>query len=245
MKGRIHSIETFGTVDGPGIRFVLFMQGCALRCQYCHNADTWNPSEGRQVSVDEVLAEVESYLPYYQLSGGGITVSGGEPTLQTPFVTELFRQCKERWGLHTTLDSSGFCEVEQKRELLKWTDLVLLDLKMIDPKKHLALTGQPNERILTFARTLSEQGKNFWVRHVLVPGVTDSEEDLIALGKFIGQLNGVQRVEVLPYHQMGIYKWKLQGLEYPLEGVKPPSEQEVERAYRLIAIGKGEGVASL
>lgn len=238
MTGRIHSLETFGTLDGPGIRFVLFMQGCALQCQYCHNPDSWNNQIGKVVSVDDVLAEIEPYISYYKGSGGGITVSGGEPTLQAPFVAELFKACKEKWNLHTTLDSSGFCESSHVEQLLRYTDLVLLDLKQMNNQRHKALTGQPNDRILKFARWLSDRGTAMWVRHVLVPGRTDDEQDLTALGQFIGSLNGVERFEILPYHRMGIYKWEQLGKPYELGGVGTPTDIEVERAYRIIAVAR-------
>ncbi|WP_123040375.1 pyruvate formate-lyase-activating protein [Cohnella candidum] len=236
--GRIHSLETFGTVDGPGIRFVLFVQGCALRCQYCHNPDSWDPAAGRLVSVEDVLAEIEPYVEYYKSSGGGITVTGGEPTLQAPFVAQLFKACKERWGLHTALDSSGFCETSHARELLDVTDLVLLDLKMMNEAGHRELTGQPNERILQFARYLSERGTKMWIRRVLVPGWTDGAEELLALGTFLGELNGVEKVEILPYHRMGVYKWKQLGIPYMLEGIQEPSKQDVERARQWIEKGR-------
>lgn len=234
MNGRIHSIETFGTVDGPGIRFVLFMQGCALQCQFCHNPDTWSHSGGKLVTADEILEELEPYLAYYRGSGGGITVSGGEPTLQAPFVAELFRLCKERYQLHTAIDSSGFCEIEHHTDLMDVTDLVLLDLKMMDNDKHITLTSQPNARILHTARWLSEHGKRVWIRHVLIPGITDGEEDLRLLGRMVAELKTVERLELLPYHQMGVYKWEMLGKAYPLEGVPTPTRQEVDRAYEII-----------
>lgn len=231
-------METFGTLDGPGIRFVLFMQGCALQCRYCHNPDSWDTRAGKLMSVEQVLAELEPYLAYYRRNGGGITVSGGEPTLQAPFVAELFRQVKSRWGLSTALDSSGFCEPSHAEELLSATDLVLLDLKEIHPDRHLALTGQPNERILKFASWLSDRGTKMWIRHVLVPGVTDAQEDLLALGRFIGKLRGVDKFEILPYHRMGVYKWEQLGRPYTLEGIQSPTDKEVKRAYRLVEAGR-------
>lgn len=243
MIGRIHSVETFGTVDGPGIRFVLFMQGCALQCLFCHNPDSWNPLAGREMSVDEVLAEIEPYIPYYKKSGGGITVTGGEPTLQAPFITALFKACKERWNLHTTIDSSGFCDPSRAVELMEVTDLVLLDLKQMNTRKHKALTSQPNERILTFAHWLSHIGKSMWIRTVLIPGYTDEYRDLVELGRFIGGLQGVEKVDVLPYHRMGVYKWQELGKTYELEGVEPPTDEEVKRAISLIEQGRKAGHA--
>ncbi|WP_166242694.1 pyruvate formate-lyase-activating protein [Paenibacillus turpanensis] len=237
MKGRIHSIETFGTVDGPGIRFVLFMQGCALQCAYCHNPDTWDTTIGTQVTVEEVLAKIEPYLEYYRRSGGGITVTGGEPTLQAPFVAELFRECKKRWNLHTALDSSGFCDPQHAKELLEVTDLVLLDLKMMDREGHIKLTSQPNDRILRFTAYLAERQNQIWVRHVLIPGITDSPTDLYEMGRLIGTMPNVQKVELLPYHRMGVYKWQQLGKEYPLEGVREPEKQEVDRANAMVQAG--------
>jgi len=246
--GRIHSMETFGTVDGPGIRFVLFMQGCALQCGYCHNPDTWTTDGGRGMSVDEALAEIEPYVPYYSRSGGGITVTGGEPTLQAPFVARLFAECKRRWGLHTALDSSGFCDPRHAEELIAVTDLVLLDLKLMDRERHIALTSQPNDRILAFARWLSERGTPVWIRRVVVPGITDDYEDLSALGRFIGRLGNVRKLELLPYHRMGVYKWAELGRDYPLEGIGTPDEKEMKRAREIVeaaraaAAHEGEGV---
>ncbi|WP_454192874.1 pyruvate formate-lyase-activating protein [Paenibacillus sp. Marseille-Q7038] len=240
INGHIHSLETFGTVDGPGIRFVLFMQGCHLKCQYCHNPDTWALDGGKTMTLEEVLSEIEPYLNYYKNSGGGLTVSGGEPTLQAGFVARLFQEVKKRWDLHTTLDSNGFNDMNRIEELIEATDLVLLDLKHINDEKHKVLTGKSNERMLETARWLSDHGKKMWIRHVYVPGIHDDEEDLRNLGRFIGTLKGVEKFEILPYHQMGIYKWKLLGKEYPLEGVPSPTQEEVDRAYRLIEEGRTE-----
>lgn len=239
MNGNIHSIESFGTVDGPGIRYVVFTQGCLLRCQFCHNADTWEIGTGKEMSVSEIIGELKSYLPFIEASNGGITVSGGEPLLQLPFLLELFKECK-KLGIHTAIDSSGGCysqaEQFQKnlKEVLQYTDLVLLDLKHIDQKKHKKLTGMSNKHILDFARFLSDQNVPVWVRHVLVPSVTDDEEDLIKLGEFIGTLNNVEKVEILPYHKLGVYKWEALGMEYPLEDIEPPSDDEVEKARKLL-----------
>jgi len=238
LKGRIHSFDTFGTVDGPGIRFVLFMQGCALQCGYCHNPDSWNTQGGKAVEIEEIMKEIEPYLPYYRRSGGGLTVTGGEPTLQAPFVARLFAECRSRWGLHTALDTSGFCEPEHAAELLAQTDLVLLDIKHIDPRKHQALTGQPNERILRFARHLSRIGQPTWLRHVLVPGVTDGYSDLRDWGAFAESLGCVDKIELLPYHRMGVYKWRQLGWPYPLENMMPPTERDMERARTIVALGR-------
>lgn len=244
MEGRIHSIETFGTVDGPGIRFIIFLQGCALRCKFCHNPDTWATDEGRKVTVEEMVKEIEPYLPYYRSSGGGLTVSGGEPTLQAPFVTELFAEVKRRWNLHTTIDSSGFSDAEKNKAMYDVTDLVLLDFKIIDREKHIELTSQPNDQILNTARWLSDNGVKMWIRHVLVPGITDGEEDLRALGEMLGSLKSVEKFEILPYHQMGVYKWEMLGKEYPLEGVPSPTEEEVKRAYAIIEEARAASASS-
>ncbi|MDQ0411912.1 pyruvate formate-lyase-activating protein [Mesobacillus stamsii] len=239
MIGNIHSIETFGTVDGPGIRYVIFTQGCLLRCQFCHNADTWEIGTGKQMSVSELIDDLKSYLPFIEASGGGITVSGGEPLLQIPFITQLFKECK-KLGVHTTIDSSGGCYStaplfqQQLEELLNYTDLILLDLKHINRKKHIKLTGMANDHILEFAHFLSDNQVPIWVRHVLVPGVTNEIEDLTKLGEFIGSLTNVQKLEILPYHKLGVYKWEALGLEYPLKGIEPPSHAEVENTYKLL-----------
>jgi pyruvate formate lyase activating enzyme len=239
MNGNIHSIETFGTVDGPGIRYVLFTQGCLLRCQFCHNADTWEIGTGKEISVEEIINDLTSYLPFIESSGGGITVSGGEPLLQIPFLIDLFKACK-KIGIHTTIDSSGGCYStaplfqEQLNELLKYTDLLLLDLKHINRKKHISLTGMANDHILEFARLLSEREIPVWIRHVLVPSITDDEQDLHDLGNFIGTLKNVKKLEILPYHKLGVYKWETLGLDYALEDIEPPSDVHVKEAYQIL-----------
>ncbi|MEG6613823.1 pyruvate formate-lyase-activating protein [Pseudoclostridium thermosuccinogenes] len=233
IKGRIHSFESFGTVDGPGIRFVVFMQGCPLRCIYCHNRDTWDVSGGREYTVDEVMEQVKKYLTYMRSSGGGITVTGGEPTLQAGFVAELFKRCREM-DIHTALDTSGFAAVEKVKELLEYTDLILLDIKHAVDEKHKEITGVSNELIKKFALYASEKGIPIWIRHVLVPGYTDSEEDLRLAGEFIKQLKTVEKVEVLPYHNMGEYKWQKLGQEYKLKGVRSPTAEEINRAVRIL-----------
>ncbi|RYL93067.1 pyruvate formate lyase-activating protein [Sporolactobacillus sp. THM7-4] len=239
VSGNVHSIESFGTVDGPGIRFVVFVQGCLLRCKYCHNVDTREIGTGKPVAVEDIMKELKDYLPFIQSSGGGITVSGGEPLLQMPFLTELFKACK-KIGVHTAIDTSGGCYVDADffhkafDELAKYTDLVLLDLKEINNDKHRWLTGLPNTNILAFARLLAKKKIPVWIRHVLVPGITDSEDDLVKLGEFISTLDNVQRVEILPYHKMGIYKWEALGLNYELKRVEPPSQEEILRACNLL-----------
>jgi pyruvate formate lyase activating enzyme len=212
---------------------------------YCHNPDSWDTSAGTAMTVEEVMKEIEPFLPYYRTGNGGLTVTGGEPTLQAPFLAQLFQACKEQWNLHTAIDSSGFCDPSRAEELMRYTDLVLLDLKMIHTEKHKQLTSQSNERILAFARWLSEIGKKVWIRHVLVPGYTDDFQDLFDLGAFLGTLTNVEKIEVLPYHRMGVYKWQELGREYPLEGVQAPTEQEVQRAYRIIEQGRASAAGQL
>lgn len=238
MTGRIHSFESFGTVDGPGIRFVVFMQGCPLRCQYCHNPDTWK-SGGKEYMQEEIVARVLKYKNYFG-DNGGITVTGGEPLLQIDFLIGLFKLLKEK-GIHTCIDTSGITfqadskkSVEKHKELLNYTDLVLLDIKHIDEEACKKLTGQSNRNTLAFARFLSENGKKIWIRQVLVPGITDDEQSLRRTRVFIDGLKTVEKVEVLPYHTMGVVKYEELGLKYPLEGVEAPTKASVEKAKRIL-----------
>lgn len=238
MKGRVHSTESFGTVDGPGIRFVVFLQGCPMRCKYCHNPDTWEPCGGTEMTVEELLSEYERCREFYK--DGGITVTGGEPLMQTEFVTELFEAAKAR-GIHTCLDTSGVVfdpdDTERFERLAACTDLVLLDIKHIDSVLHRELTGHDNSRILEFARFLDRNSVPMWIRHVVVPDITTDERYLYRLGRFIGELKSVKALDVLPYHVMGAAKYKALGIPYPLEGV-PAAEKEVaERAKKFILQG--------
>ncbi len=240
MKGRIHSYESFGTVDGPGIRFVVFMQGCPMRCKYCHNPDTWNADGGREVTAEEVVREALKYKSYFA-DRGGVTVSGGEPLLQLDFLLELFSALKKK-GVHTCLDTSGICFAEgdaRYERLAALTDLVLLDVKHIDDTAHRFLTGRSNAPVLSFARFLNEKGVRMWVRHVLVPGLTDDDGALGRLRAFLDTLHNVDRVEVLPYHTMGVQKWRKLGVAYPLEGVSPPAKERVENAKNILCAGRG------
>ena len=240
--GRIHSYETFGSVDGPGVRFVVFMQGCRMRCVYCHNPDTWRIHAGEEKSAAEVLRMALRYRPYWGKEGG-ITVSGGEPLLQIDFMNELFRLAKEN-GVGTVLDTAGqpFTREEpffsKFNELLKYTDLVMLDIKHIDDEEHKKLTGHTNKNILDCARYLSDQGIKMWIRHVLVPGITDKDEYLIRTREFIDTLKTVTKVEVLPYHTLGAYKWKELGIPYKLEGVEPPTEDRIQNAKKILEFKK-------
>ncbi|HIZ63922.1 MAG TPA: pyruvate formate lyase-activating protein [Firmicutes bacterium] len=235
MTGFIHSFESFGTVDGPGIRFVVFMQGCPMRCRYCHNPDTWNPKGGTQMTAEEVAREVLKYKNYFA-ERGGVTVSGGEPLFQLDFVLELFSLLKKK-GISTCLDTSGICfrEGDERFErLAQLTDLVLLDIKHIDEDAHRALTGHSNQNPLSFARFLDQKGVKMWVRHVLVPDITDNDEALMRLRAFLDTLSNVEKVEVLPYHTMGVQKYRKLGIPYSLEGVQPPAKERVENAKRIL-----------
>lgn len=238
LKGYVHSLESFGSVDGPGVRYVIFLSGCAMRCQFCHNPDTWNMKDGKEYTADQLLKIALRYKSYWG-EKGGITVSGGEPLLQMEFLTELFKKAKEA-GVHTTLDTSGnpYTVKEpwhaQWLELMKYTDLVLLDIKQIDEQEHRKLTGQTGENILAMARKLSDMEKPVWIRHVLVPGGSDKDEYLYRLADFIHTLKNVQRVEVLPYHTLGTFKWEKLGIPYPLEGVKPPTQERIDNARRIL-----------
>ncbi len=231
--GRIHSFETFGTLDGPGIRFVIFMQGCPLHCLYCHNRDTWDNCGGHEYTVEQVMAEVMKYVSYFRFSGGGVTVSGGEPLLQRAFVTELFSSCRKN-GIHTALDTSGYTDLEGLDGLLSLTDLVLLDIKHAGEEGHRIISGVGRDKPTAFARLLSERNIPVWIRYVLVPGYTDSDEDLFAAASFIKSMDNVQKVEVLPYHSMGSFKWEELGLEYPLRGVPEPDDESVSKARGIL-----------
>ncbi len=240
-KGYIHSSESFGTVDGPGLRYVLFLQGCPMRCLYCHNPDTWKLSEGREASADEILSEYKKNEMFYK--NGGLTVTGGEPLLQIDFLIELFEKARER-GIHTCLDTSGVtydannAEYMQKLDrLMRSTSLVMLDIKHIDSEKHRELTGHENGNILAFARYLQNKNVPVWVRHVVVQGYTDREEDLFALGEFVGSLKNVKALDVLPYHTMGESKYKELGIKYRLEGLPALSKADAAKAKQIILNG--------
>lgn len=244
MYGNIHSIETFGTVDGPGIRYVVFFQGCPMRCQYCHNPDTWDPALGDKMSVEEILSDYERYKPF--LRGGGLTTTGGEPLLQMDFLTELFEGAKKR-GIHTCLDTSGITFNEDNPaiiakfdRLIKSTDLVMLDIKHIDDEGHKKLVGHSNKNILAFARYLDKNNIPVWIRHVVVPGITDQPEELLALGRFIGTLKNVKALDALPYHVMGKVKYQNLGMEYPLGDTPALSKAALAEAKELILKGVKE-----
>lgn len=238
INGRIHSVESFGSADGPGVRYIVFLKGCNMRCQYCHNPDTWAKDGGELMTPEEVLKKALRYKTYWK-EKGGITVSGGEALLQIDFVTELFRLAKEK-GVNTCLDTSGnpFSLEEPFKskfdELMKYTDLFMLDIKHMDDAAHRKLTGQTNQNILEMAAYLSDHGKAMWIRHVLVPGITTEEDELHRLRSFLDTLKTVERVEVLPYHTLGVFKWKELGIPYQLEGVDPPTKEQIDRAKEIL-----------
>lgn len=221
-KGRIHSIESCGTVDGPGIRFVIFTQGCPLRCLYCHNPDCRHIEDGKEATIEELITEIQKYRSYMRFSGGGVTVTGGEPLMQPEFVTEIFKQC-QALGIHTALDTSGYVPIAAAKPVLDYTDLVLLDIKSYKPDIYRTVTSVSVEPTLNFARYLSEIKQPTWVRFVLVPNLTDSVENIKELAAFVASLQNVEKLEVLPFHQMGTYKWEKLGYDYQLKKTKPPS----------------------
>ncbi len=241
MTGYIHSKESFGTVDGPGIRYVLFLQGCPMRCLYCHNPDTWEVSKTQPITTEEILQEFNKNRSFY--SKGGITVTGGEPLLQVDFVAELFKKAKEQ-GIHTCIDTSGVtynpdnaAYMKKLQEVMKYTDLVMLDIKHIDPESHKKLTSKDNKNILNFAKYLESKNIPLWIRHVVVEGYTDKKEDLIKLGEFIGSLKNLKALDVIPYHNMGEGKYKELGIEYPLKGLAPLTTEKAVEAKGFILEG--------
>ncbi len=238
MPGYIHSTESFGTVDGPGVRYVVFFQGCPMRCLYCHNPDTWEFSGGRKVTAEELMEEYDSYKEF--LKSGGITATGGEPMAQPEFLTELFSLAKSR-GVHTCLDTSGIVFNPENHEkidkIIDYTDLVMLDIKHIDDEEHKKLTGKSNKNILAFAEYLRDRNIPLWVRHVVVPGITDDEKELLGLGKFLAGLTNLKALDVLPYHDMGKVKYQNLGIDYPLKDVEPLSKEKAIEARDVIMRG--------
>lgn len=236
LTGRIHSIETFGTVDGPGIRFVIFFQGCHLKCKYCHNRDTWDTSIGTKITVSELVEDINKYKEYIEFSGGGVTATGGEPLLQPKFLISLFSELK-KLGFHIALDTSGMFPITPEiKKVLDLTDLVLLDIKHIDDEKCKDLVGFSNKLELEFAKYLSDNNIPIWIRQVIIPGITDNEEDLIKLRDFLHSLKTVQKIELHPYHNMGVYKWEKLGLKYPLKDVRCANDEDIKRAKQILGI---------
>ena len=231
---KVHSTDTFGTVDGPGIRFLLFLQGCSLQCKYCQNRDTWNISGGEYQSVDDIFSKIMNYKEYIMPNGGGVTVSGGEPLLQAKFLISLFKRLKQE-NIHTCIDTSGMVGLTPDvKEVLSLTDLVLLDIKHINSEKSKELIGFSNKLELEFAKHLSENAIPIWIRQVIIPGITDDEQDLIKLKEFIQTLKTVEKVELLPYHTLGKHKWTDLGLEYELEGIPEATYEDISRAKKLL-----------
>lgn len=242
MIGKIHSLESFGTVDGPGTRFVVFTKGCPMRCLYCHNPDTWDQTGAIEMDTKYILEQYHRNESFY-MNGGGITVTGGEPLVQIDFVTELFEECKKE-GIHTCLDTSGIMfnpdnpEMMAKHDrLMKVTDLVMLDIKHIDNEHHKKLTSQQNTNILKFAFYLQEKGVDMWIRHVVVPGITDDDKYLYDLGYFLGQFHNLRALDALPYHDMGKVKYEKLGIEYPLKDVKPMDPKILVEKKKVIIEG--------
>lgn len=237
-KGFVHSVESFGSVDGPGIRFLIFLQGCPMRCQFCHNPDSWKTGIGEERTADELLDQAERFRAYWG-DNGGITVSGGEALLQIDFLLELFEKAKQR-GIGTCLDTSAQLFTrkspffEKFERLMELTDTVLLDIKHIDDEEHRKLTRHSNANILDCARYLSEIDKPVWIRHVIIPGITDKDEYLVRLRDFLSTLHNIERIEVLPYHTLGVYKYEKLGIDYPLKDVQPPAAERVANANDIL-----------
>ncbi len=230
---KVHSIESFGTVDGPGIRFVLFLQGCHLKCKYCHNRDTWNMNGGSYISLDSIFEKIMRYKTYIY-PNGGVTVTGGEPLLQPKFLIELFKKLKKE-KIHTCIDTSGMVNLtDDIKTLLSLTDLVLLDIKHIDPIKCKELVGFSNELEIKFANYLSDNNIPMWIRQVLIPSLTDDKQDLLKLKNFIHSLKSVEKVEILPYHNLGEFKWHELGLKYDLENIPPATDEDVKMAKEIL-----------
>lgn len=242
MHGRIHSLESFGTVDGPGVRFVVFVQGCPMRCAYCHNPDTWDMNGGTLMEPSYIIEQYERNISFYK--GGGITVTGGEPLMQVDFLLDLFTLAKKK-NIHTCIDSSGIAYkpngnpewLAKLDKLMTLTDLVMLDIKHINPEKHKELTSQPNEGILAFAKYLDEKNVNMWIRHVIVPGVTDDDKYLYELGYFIGEFQNLKALDALPYHTMGENKYEKLGMEYKLKGVPAMEKKDLLEKKEVILKG--------
>ncbi|MCL2569485.1 MAG: pyruvate formate-lyase-activating protein [Oscillospiraceae bacterium] len=235
ISGYVHSVETAGMVDGPGIRYVVFFSGCNLRCKYCHNPDTWKLRDGRLVTVGELIRDIKKYRSYLHFSGGGVTITGGEPLLQWDFLLELLKACRSL-GIHTALDTAGYTPADVARETLPYTDLLMLDIKSINPAVYQDLTGGRLGPTLEVLRIAREIGLPVWIRYVLVPGLTDDEEDIQALAAYLRDFPNVEKIEVLPFHKLGEYKWAELGLTYELADVQPPTQAAVDRAREILSI---------
>ena len=232
VKGRIHSIETMGLVDGPGIRTVVFLQGCKLRCLYCHNPDTWTLSGGTETTPEDIVKKIARYKSYYDKSGGGVTFSGGECLLQPEFLAECLKLCKEK-GIHTTIDTSG-CGFGDYEEILKYTDLVILDVKHHDAEGFKDITGQDKKKYDEFLKAVLKAGKTLWIRHVVVPGITDSVEHIEKLSKELKDIKNIEKIELLPYHTLGIQKYEKLNIPYKLNSVKPMNKENTKELEALL-----------
>lgn len=226
QTGFIHSIESMGLVDGPGVRTVIFMQGCRLRCKYCHNPDTWEikSPKSEQITSEELIKKIERFKPYFQ-KNGGVTFSGGEPLLQPDFLIEVLKRCKEI-GVHTCLDTAGYGERKTYSEILKYADLVILDIKHYTPEGHIAITGQAIDGAHDFLEACQTAGTPLWIRHVVVPGLTDSDLHLAGFENYLRGIKNIQKVEYLPYHTLGVHKYEAMGIDYPLKDIKPKEIQQ-------------------
>ena len=235
-KLKINSFDTLGAVDGPGLRFIVFFQGCALKCKYCHNRDTWPQDEGTLYRVDDLIKKIMRYKNYFISSGGGVTLSGGDLLLQQDFVIELLKELKKN-NISVAIDTSGmFAITEKLKEIIDLADLFLLDIKSINDEVCKELTGFSNKLELEFAKYLSSVNKDMWIRHVLVPGYTDNEKDLLMLKDFLHSLKNVKHIDILPYHDLGKFKWKNLNVEYPLEGIRTANNDDVEKAKKILEI---------
>ncbi len=232
--GRIHSLESFGTVDGPGIRFVVFMQGCPLQCQFCHNPDTWEVNKGKEYTPKELMEEIIKYKSFMNFSGGGVTFTGGEPLLQAEFILEVSKLCKAE-GISIAIDTSGFIFNDTVKELLKYTDLVLLDIKNYDPMVYKTVTGVSLSPTLKFLEYLKEKNIPTWVRYVLVPQLTDNLESIKKLSDYLDTFTNVEKIELLAFHKMGEYKWQELGLDYKLADTKEPSKELMQQAIDILS----------
>ena len=232
LTGKLHSFESCGTVDGPGIRFIIFTQGCPLRCKYCHNPDTWDFKDTKyERSVEFTINEIKKYKPFFR-NGGGLTITGGEPFVQLNYIEALLKRAKEE-EIHTVVDTSGYIFNDRVKEVLEYVDLVLLDIKSIDPDIYKELTGVELENTLKFAEYLNDIRKPVWIRHVVVPGITDKKENLEKLADYVSKLKNVEKIELLPFHQMGTHKWEEMNLEYPLKDVEEPTADEMKAARQI------------
>ena len=234
LTGKIHSFETLGAVDGPGIRFILFMQGCSLRCKFCHNRDTWDCKTGTEYSIDDIYNKIIRYKNYFTVSNGGVTISGGEPLLQPDFLIELLKKLKKS-GISTAIDTSGMVDITEKiKKIIDLTDLFLVDIKSINDEICKNLVGHSNKKELEFIKYLNSIGKEIWIRQVIVPGITDKEKDLYKLRDFINSIENITKVDLLPYHDLGKYKWLELGEKYPLEDIRPANSKDVNRVKKIL-----------